>query len=199
LGSVRQDPSQCEYGGGFLPGTEGRDPGRRQEAELVGAYALDAAPKPGELDGKEARKEESMAQERCVPGMAYDLRLVLQGIYGWKDAAEGSETFQKLVCVGLGDGEIDRAVARTNGPSCPDGRGSLGRNASLLDSKSDDRFYGGAQQAVLSREAQDPRVSDGGIYDHYAFLRRRETHPTVPLTNWKWRGTDLMSFTITTQ
>ena len=70
---------------------------------------------------KEAQKWESMALERCVTGMAYDLRLVLQGVYEWKDAAEGSGTFQKLVCEGSGDAGIDRVVASTDGLSCTDG------------------------------------------------------------------------------
>ncbi|MFM8975965.1 MAG: hypothetical protein ACKOFN_09765, partial [Vulcanococcus sp.] len=34
---------------------------------------------------KETHKWESMALERCVTGMAYEMRLVLQGIYQWKD------------------------------------------------------------------------------------------------------------------
>jgi transposase len=37
---------------------------------------------------KETQKWESMALERCVTGMAYEMRLVLQGIYQWKDVGE---------------------------------------------------------------------------------------------------------------
>ena len=37
------------------------------------------------LTEKETLKWESMALERCVTGMAYEMRLVLQGIYEWKD------------------------------------------------------------------------------------------------------------------
>ena len=39
----------------------------------------------GNWTEKEAQKWESMALERCVTGMAYEMRLVLQGIYEWKD------------------------------------------------------------------------------------------------------------------
>ena len=42
---------------------------------------------------KEAHKWESMALERCVTGMAYEMRLVLQGIYQWKDVGEARKLF----------------------------------------------------------------------------------------------------------
>jgi transposase len=42
---------------------------------------------------KEAQKWESMALERCVTGMAYEMRLVLQGIYQWKDVGEARMLF----------------------------------------------------------------------------------------------------------
>ena len=42
---------------------------------------------------KEAQKWESMAVERCVTGMAYEMRLVLQGIYQWKDLGEARKLF----------------------------------------------------------------------------------------------------------
>jgi len=42
---------------------------------------------------KETQKWESMALERCVTGMAYEMRLVLQGIYEWKDAGEARKIF----------------------------------------------------------------------------------------------------------
>ena len=42
---------------------------------------------------KEAQKWESMALERCVTGMAYEMRLVLQGIYQWKDVGEAKKLF----------------------------------------------------------------------------------------------------------
>ncbi len=43
---------------------------------------------------KEAQKWESMALERCVTGMAYQMRLVLQGIYERKDAEEARKLFR---------------------------------------------------------------------------------------------------------
>lgn len=42
---------------------------------------------------KEFQKWESMALERCVTGMAYEMRLVLQGIYQWKDVGEARKLF----------------------------------------------------------------------------------------------------------
>ena len=42
---------------------------------------------------KETQKWESMALERCVTGMAYEMRLVLQGIYQWKDVGEAKKLF----------------------------------------------------------------------------------------------------------
>ena len=42
---------------------------------------------------KEVQKWESMALERCVTGMAYEMRLVLQGIYQWKDVGEARKLF----------------------------------------------------------------------------------------------------------
>ena len=42
---------------------------------------------------KETQKWDSMALERCVTGMAYEMRLVLQGIYQWKDVGEARKLF----------------------------------------------------------------------------------------------------------
>ena len=42
---------------------------------------------------KETHKWESMSLERCVTGMAYEMRLVLQGIYQWKDVGEAKKLF----------------------------------------------------------------------------------------------------------
>ncbi len=42
---------------------------------------------------KEALKWEAMALERCVTGMAYEMRLVLQGIYERKDVEEARKLF----------------------------------------------------------------------------------------------------------
>jgi transposase len=43
---------------------------------------------------KETQKLESMALERCVTGMAYEMRLLLQGIYERKDAEEAKKLFR---------------------------------------------------------------------------------------------------------
>jgi hypothetical protein len=42
---------------------------------------------------KEVQKWESMALERSLTGMAYEMRLVLQGIYQWKDVVEARKLF----------------------------------------------------------------------------------------------------------
>ena len=42
---------------------------------------------------KETHKWESMSLERCVTGMAYEMRLVLQGIYQWKDVEVAKKLF----------------------------------------------------------------------------------------------------------
>ncbi len=54
---------------------------------------MDVAQEPGELDWKETQKWESMTVERYVTGIAYQMRLVLQGIYERKDAGEARKLF----------------------------------------------------------------------------------------------------------
>ena len=85
--------------------------------------------------------------------------------------------------LGARDAGTNRRTARADGSSGPDGQGALGGNLGPLDSRADDRLHGGSQQLVLSREAQSPRVPDGGIHDRHALLYRWETHPTVLLTH----------------
>jgi len=40
-----------------------------------------------------------MALERCVTGMAYEMRLVLQGIYQWKDVGEAKSNRPALLSI----------------------------------------------------------------------------------------------------
>jgi transposase len=49
---------------------------------------------PENWTAKEAQKWESMAKERGVSGLAYEMRLVLQGIYESKEANEARQKFQ---------------------------------------------------------------------------------------------------------
>ncbi len=42
---------------------------------------------------KETHKWESMSLERCMTGMAYEMRLVLQGVYQWKDVEVAKKLF----------------------------------------------------------------------------------------------------------
>jgi len=87
------------------------------------------------------------------------------------------------VCLGPGDEGTNRGVARADGTSGPDDRRALGGYSDSLDSRSDDGLHGGTQQPVLGCVAQGPRVSVCRVHDHHALLRRRQTHPTVLLTN----------------
>ncbi len=63
---------------------------------------------------KEAPKRESMALERCVTGMAYEIKLVLQSIYDAEGCRGGQEPFLRLVCVGSGNAATERGDAPTN-------------------------------------------------------------------------------------
>ena len=165
------------------PGSEGGEPGRRREAGPAGADAVDVAQEPGELDGKGSPEvgvdgPGTMCDGHGLPDEAGASRpLPAEGCRG------GQEAVPKLVCLGAHDAGTNRRTARADGPSCPNGRGSLGGDPGPLDSRSDHRLHGGSQQPVLSREAQGARVPDGEIHDRRALLRRWETHPTVPLTH----------------
>jgi hypothetical protein len=117
-----------------------------------------------------------------VTGMAYEMRLVLQGIYLCKDV-EGAGSGSGTGAPGCMPCGCKSGVARTDGPSYPDDRRALGRNPGLLDPRADDYLNGWNQQPVLGYEAEGPRIPGGGIHDHHALLRHRETGPTVPLTH----------------
>jgi hypothetical protein len=93
------------------------------------------------------------------------------------------EDVPKLLRFGSRAAGANHRTARGDGPSWQDGRQSLGGDPVPLDSWFDDRTHGGAQQPVISREAQGPRVSDLEVHDRNDLLRRRETHPTVLLTH----------------
>ena len=93
------------------------------------------------------------------------------------------EAVRELVRVGPGDEGTNRGVVRADVPCRPDDRKALGGYSGPLESRSDDGLHGGTQQAVLGCEAKGPRVSVGGLHDHHALIRRRETHPTVLLSH----------------
>ena len=124
-----------------------------------------------------------MTLERYVTYLAYEMRLVREGICAWKDVGGGQDPVWQPVRRAAGDAGADRRVARTDGSSGSANRGALGVNLGPLDSRPDDRLHGRAQQPVLSREAQGARVSVSRIHDHCALLRCRETYPTVLLTH----------------
>jgi hypothetical protein len=60
---------------------------------------------------------------------------------------------------------------------------AFGVNLGPLDSRTDYRLHGGAQQPVLGREVKGLWLPDGGVHDRQALLRRRQTDPTVLLTH----------------
>ena len=89
---------------------------------------------------KEAQKWGWMALERCVKGMAYGMRLVLQGIptsgrTPWRPG--GCSETSALGCTRCGE---NRRTTLANGRSLSDDRWSLGANLGLMDSRADDRF-----------------------------------------------------------
>ncbi len=180
---MRQVPRHSECDGGMRPGAEGREPGRRREAEPVGADALDVAQEPGELDGKGSPKigvdgPGTMCDWHGLPDEAGASRhLRAEGCRG------GQEAVPKLVCLGARNAGTNRRTARADGPSCPDGRGSLGGDPGPLDSRSDHRIHGGSQQPVFSREAAATRIPDGGNHDRHALLRHRKNRSPVLLSH----------------
>ena len=72
----------------------------------------------------------------------------------------------------LQQGVADWRTARSDGPSYPDGLGSLGGNLGPINSRADDRFHGGSQQPILGREAQALRGPDGGVHEIHALLNQ---------------------------
>ena len=138
---------------------------------------MDVAQEPGELDGKGSPEVGVDG-----PGTIWDGRglrdeagasghLRADGCWG------GQEPVPELVRSGAHYAGAHWGTVRADGPKCQNGRGLLGRNPGPFDSRFDERFHGGTQQPVLGREAQGPRVADGGIHDRHALLRHLETHP----------------------
>ena len=54
---------------------------------------MDVAQEPGLLDEDGSQKWESMSLERCVRGMAYEMRLVFEGIYERQDVGGARKQF----------------------------------------------------------------------------------------------------------
>ena len=147
------------------PGPEGRDPGRHREAGPVGADALNVAQEPGELDGKGSPEVgvDGPGTVRNGHGLRVEAgasrHLRVEGCRGCQEAVP------KLVRLGARDAGRNRRTARANGPSCPNGRGSLGVDPGPLDSRSDDLLHGGSQQPLLSRETTSPRIFTKSLQD----------------------------------
>jgi hypothetical protein len=85
------------------PGTEGREPRRCREAGPAGTAHCMWLKSRANWTENESQKWESMALERCVTGMAYEMRLVLQGIYERKDAGEARKLFGVPGCMRCGN------------------------------------------------------------------------------------------------
>jgi hypothetical protein len=115
--------------------------------------------------------------------MAYEMGLVLQGIYARKDGEVARKLFRNW-CAWVHamqgqTGELLELMAGTARMVEGHLEGILAHWTRGLMTA----IHGGAQQPVLGREALSPRVPDGGIHECLALLRRRKTHPTVPLTH----------------
>jgi len=97
-----------------------------------------------------------MGLERSVAGMAYEIRLVLQGIYGSQDDGEINKLFQnRFAWVHAIRGQTGELLKLTAAASWMiDGK--LGDNLGPLDSRADGRHHGANQQPVFSREAAGP-------------------------------------------
>ncbi len=124
---------------------------------------------------KEAQKWESKALERCVTGMAYQMRLVSQCIYELKDAEDARMLFRNW-CAWVHSmrertGDLPKSMARTARMIAEHLLGIFGP----LDSRPEDRHHGRARKPVISREAAATRIPDSKIYNGHALLRRRET------------------------
>ena len=63
-----------------------------------------------------------MPLKLCVPGMSYEMRLVLQGIYEWKDFGVARKLFGNWCAWVRAMRQQTGGVARADGPSGPDNR-----------------------------------------------------------------------------
>jgi hypothetical protein len=61
-----------------------------------------------------------MALDRCVTGVAYEIRLSLPGIQELKDANEARQLSRNWCTSGARDAEADREFAQANGACSPD-------------------------------------------------------------------------------
>lgn len=120
-----------------------------------------------------------MALERSVTGLAYEMRLVPQGIYERRDAVEARKLFRNwcawVQAMRGQTGELLEPMARVARMIEGHLEGILAHWTRGLTTV--------FMEGPLSREAQSSRVPDGGIHDRHALLRRRETHPPVLLTH----------------
>jgi hypothetical protein len=96
---------------------------------------------------------------------------------------ESQEAVPKIVRQCARGGVPNRRTAQADGPSCSDGRESLGGALGPLDPRSDEHLYGRSQQPDLSSEAQGSWLPEGGIHHLHALLHRRATHSTELLTH----------------
>ncbi len=102
---------------------------------------MDVAQEAGELDGKagpEVGKDGpgTVCDGYGLPDKARASRFLLPG-----PCRGGQKAVPKMVPSGARDLDLNRRTIGADGPSCPDGRGSLGGNLGSLGSKYDDRFY----------------------------------------------------------
>jgi len=66
------------------------------------------------------------------------------------------------MCLGARDAGTNRRTARSDGPSCQNGRRTLVRNTGSLDLKLDQRLRGKAEQPVSERKVETSGYLSGG-------------------------------------
>jgi hypothetical protein len=137
---------------------------------------------PSELDGEGDPQVGVDVPGTCVKGMAYEMRLVLQGIYQWKDVEVTKKLFGNwcawVKAMREQTGELLEPMARA--ARMIEGN-MLGILAHYTQGLTTDYMEG--LNSLFSGVAQGARVPDGGVHDQHALLRCRETYPTVLLTH----------------
>jgi hypothetical protein len=123
-----------------------------------------------------------MALERCVAGMAYELRLVLQrcpnGRTSWSSGGCSATEARGGKLCGRRPGSFSIRCPELHGLS----KGTW-MESWLSASRADHGLHGGAQHSVINCKPKDRWIADREIHDRYGLPGRREAYPTVLLTH----------------
>ena len=87
--------------------------------------------------------------------MAYEVRLVLQGLYDAEGYQRGQEAVPKLMRLGARDAGPNRKTTPAAGLCYQDVRRSLGGNLCSLDSRYDDRLHRGLNSLFAAVKRKD--------------------------------------------